>query len=164
MRSPRSCFKPVFPCEPGKDSGRDLKIESSQHILLLLKVLLCVCVCVLWAAHSELFPRPLSSSLLPDGENTGVGPPEKSQHWKVRVSRATEDPRVREHQSQPPLGPPADSGLALTFKTPAWSSWEPLSPFHHPCVPQHLRVRGQLPREEPARPGVQGEGCSPVLE
>ena len=163
MRSPRSCFKPVFPCEPGKDSGRDLKIESSQHILLL-KVLLCVCVCVLWAAHSELFPRPLSSSLPPDGENTGVGPPEKSQHWKVRVSRATEDPRVREHQSQPPLGPPADSGLALTFKTLAWSSWEPLSPFHHPCVPQHLRVRGQLPREEPARPGVQGEGCSPVLE
>ena len=114
----------------------------------------CVCVCALRAAHSALLPHPLIPSVPPDGENTGVGSPEKSLRWKVQVSRATEDSRVREQQSQPPLGPPADSALALTSKTWACSSWEPRNPFKQPWVPQHLWARGQLPREEAARPGV----------
>ena len=189
MRSAPPCFQPVLPGEPGKGSGRDLEIESSLHILFLLKALaracvcvrvcvyvrvcvcvrvrvrahvcvcmcacVCVCLCALRAAHSALLPHPLIPSVPPDGENTEVCSPEKSLHWKVRVSRATEDSRVREHQSQPPLGPPADSALALTSKTWACSSWEPRNPFKQPWVPQHLWARGQLPREEAAGPGVQ---------
>ena len=124
----------------------------------------CVCVCALRAAHSALLPHPLIPSVPPDGENTGVGSPEKSLRWKVQVSRATEDSRVREQQSQPPLGPPADSALALTSKT-----WKMLllgasEPLQAALGSTASLGEGSATEGRGSQARGAAEGCSPVLE